>query len=99
MNRGMRIKESGAWEDIHYVKLVAIGCMDPGVPLAEQARAEQEALLNRCLTEYPRGVIIGKDVAVGRYLLGGHELVMEKVTYHVGFSRKPAWEEEKGGRI
>lgn len=63
--------------DIHYVKLVAIGCMDPGVPLEEQARAEQEALPNRCLTEYPQGVIIGKDVAVGRYLLGGHELVME----------------------
>lgn len=99
MDRVMGKKEGNAWENIHYVKLVSIGSIAPGMPLPEQTREAQEALLNRCLTGYPQGVIIGKDVAVGRYLLGGHELVMEKVTYHVGFSRKPAWEEEKGGKV
>lgn len=81
-------------EDIHYIKLVTIGSVNPNNPLSEQSRAEQAELLNRCLTDYPKGVIIGKDVTIGRYQVGEHELVMEKITYHVGFTRKPPWEEE-----
>lgn len=81
-------------EDIHYIKLVTIGSVNPNNPLSEQSRAEQAELLNRCLTDYPKGVIIGKDTTVGRYQVGEHELVMEKITYHVGFARKPPWEEE-----
>lgn len=82
--------------DVKYIKLVAIGSVNPNNPLSEQSREEQAKLLNRCLNDYPKGVIIGKDTTVGRYLIGEHELTMEKVTYHVGFLRKPAWEEEKG---
>ena len=33
---------------------------------------------------------------IGRYVIGEHELTMEKVTYHIGFSRKPGWMEEGG---
>ena len=33
------------------------------------------ALLNRCLNEYPKGIIIGKDVDVGHYKFGEHEFV------------------------
>lgn len=84
-----------ALTDIHYIKLVSVGSVNPNNPLSEQSREEQTALLNRCLNDYPKGVIIGKDVTVGRYLIGEHELTMEKVTYHVGFTRKPAWEEER----
>lgn len=83
-----------AMEDIHYIKLVTIGSVNPGNPLSDQSRAEQVKLLNRCLTDYPKGVIIGKDITVGRYQVGEHEFVMEKITYHVGFTRKPSWEEE-----
>lgn len=79
--------------DIHYIKLVTIGSVNPNNPLSEQSRAEQAELLNRCLNDYPKGVIIGKDTTIGRYMVGEHELTMEKVTYHVGFKRKPAWEE------
>lgn len=82
--------------DVKYVKLVTLGSVNPNNPLSEQSREEQAKLLNRCLNDYPKGVIIGKDTTVGRYLIGEHELTMEKVTYHVGFLRKPAWEEEKG---
>lgn len=81
-------------EDIRYIKLVTIGSVNPGNPLSEQSKAEQEKLLNRCLTDYPKGVIIGKDTTVGRYQVGEHEFIMEKITYHVGFTRKPSWEEE-----
>lgn len=81
-------------EDIRYIKLVTIGSVNPNNPLSEQSKAEQAKLLNRCLTDYPKGVIIGKDIMVGRYQVGEHEFVMEKITYHVGFTRKPSWEEE-----
>ena len=81
--------------DIRYVKLVPVGSINPNNPLSDQSKEEQVALLNRCLNDYPKGILIGKDVKVGRYMLGEHELTMEKVTYHVGFTRKPSWEEER----
>ncbi len=90
----MNREEKTALTDIHYIKLVPVGSVNPNNPLSDQSRAEQTALLNRCLNDYPKGIIIGKDVAIGRYQIGEHELTMEKITYHVGFERKPAWEEE-----
>lgn len=82
--------------DIRYVKLVSIGSVNPNNPLSEESKKGQIKLLNRCLNDYPKGVIIGKDITIGRYMIGEHELTMEKVTYHVGFSRKPSWEEGTG---
>lgn len=80
--------------DIHYVKMVPIGSINPNNPLSEQSRQSQVELLNRCLNDYPKGTILGKDISIGRYMLGEHELTMEKVTYHVGFPRRPQWEEK-----
>jgi hypothetical protein len=70
-----------------------VGSVNPNNPISDQSRTEQMALLNRCLTDYPKGVIIGKDTTIGRYMVGEHELTMEKITYHIGFKRKPLWEE------
>ncbi|MCM1184327.1 MAG: hypothetical protein NC337_13230 [Roseburia sp.] len=84
--------EKNILADIRYVKLVPIGSVNPNIPLSEEAKEEQAALLNRCLNDYPKGMIIGKDTAIGRYRMGEHELIMEKITYHVGFPRKPMWE-------
>lgn len=89
----MRESEKAALTDIHYIKLVPVGSVNPNNPLSDQSRAEQVNLLNRCLNDYPKGVIIGKDITVGRYMLGEHELTMERITYHVGFIRKPSWED------
>ena len=80
-------------QDIHYVKLVTIGSVNPNNPLSEESRFSQVDLLNKCLSDYPKGIIIGKDITIGRYMIGEHELTMEKVTYHVGFERKPTWED------
>lgn len=80
--------------EIRYVKLVSVGSVNPNSPLSDQSKEEQTALLNRCLNDYPKGMIIGKDITIGRYMLGEHELTMEKVTYHIGFERKPSWLEE-----
>lgn len=85
-------REKATLADIHYIKMVPIGSINPNNPLSDQGREEQTALLNRCLTDYPKGVILGKDISIGRYMLGEHELTMEKVTYHIGFERKPAWD-------
>lgn len=87
-------EEKTTLTDIRYVKLVSIGSANPNNPLSEKGKEEQAALLNRCLNDYPKGMIIGKDITIGRYLVGEHELTMEKITYHIGFTRKPAWEEE-----
>lgn len=78
--------------DFQYVKLVPIGSVNPNAPLSDESREAQVELLNRCLNDYPKGTIIGKDITIGRYMIGEHELTMEKVTYHVGFARKPAWD-------
>lgn len=88
----MNREEKTALSDIHYIKLVTVGSINPNNPLSEQSKDEQAALLNKCLNDYPKGIIIGKDVTIGRYMVGEHELTMEKITYHVGFERKPSWE-------
>ena len=88
-------REKAAMADVHYVKLVPIGSVNPNNPLSEESKEAQAALLNRCLNDYPKGIIIGKDIAVGRYQVGEHELTMEKITYHVGFVRKPVWLEDE----
>lgn len=85
-------REKATLADIHYVKMVSIGSINPNNPLSDQGREEQAKLLNRCLNDYPKGVILGKDISIGRYMLGEHELTMERVTYHIGFERKPAWD-------
>lgn len=83
-------------QSVRYVKNVAVGSVNPNMLLTEEARDGQIALLNKCLNDYPKGVIIGKDITIGRYMLGEHELTMEKTTYHIGFPRKPVWIKEDG---
>lgn len=92
MNKELRTDYS----DIHYVKTITLGSVNPNNPLSEESRRRQTDMLNRCLNDYPKGIIIGKDVTIGRYAIGEHELTMEQTTYHVGFSRKPVWMEGNG---
>lgn len=77
--------------EVKYVEAVTIGGINPNAPVLDEKRDEQIAFFNRCLSDYPKGIIIGKDVTIGRYVLGEHELLMQKSTYHIGFTRKPSW--------
>ena len=80
-----------ALEDIHFVKTVNIVSVNPNNPLSAQSKQAQEDLLNKCLNEPPKGIIIGKDITIGRYAIGEHELSMQQTTYHIGFQRTPVW--------
>jgi len=81
--------------EFKYIKAVSVGSINPNVLLTDEGREQQMEILNRCLNDYPKGVIIGKDIAIGRYMLGEHELTLQRTVYHVGFLRKPAWAEKK----
>ena len=80
--------------EFKYVKAVTVGSINPNVLLSDEGREQQMDLLNKYLNDYPKGVIIGKDIAIGRYMLGEHELTLQRTVYHVGFVRKPMWAEE-----
>ena len=81
--------------DIGYVRLVTVGSINPNNPVSEESRAQQLELLNRCLNDFTKGKIIGIDRSIGRYQVGEHELTMEKMTYHIGFKRRPIWDTEE----
>ena len=81
--------------DIGYVKLVTVGSINPNNPVSEESRAQQLELLNRCLNDFPKGKIIGIDRSIGRYQVGEHEKTKEKMTYHIGFKRRPIWDTEE----
>jgi hypothetical protein len=78
-------------EDIRYVHKVTVGSINPNAPLTDEKHNAQVDLLNRCLGEFPKGKIIGKDVAFGSYKLGEHQITMQQVTYHIGFQKRPHW--------
>lgn len=78
-------------ENARYIVIASIGGIDPNNPLSEEKQAAQAAELNKLLSGYPRGTIIGKDTAIGRYMIGEHELCMQKTSYHIAFPRKPEW--------
>ncbi|WP_306350788.1 hypothetical protein [Flavobacterium sp. '19STA2R22 D10 B1'] len=81
--------------EIRYVKKVTIGTVNPSAPFSEDKREEQLAFLNKCLSQHPKGTIIGKDISIGTFMMGEHELNMQSTTYHIGFTRKPYWMGEK----
>ena len=78
--------------DVGYVKLVTVGSINPNNPVSEESKKQQLDILNQCLNDFPKGKIIGIDRSIGRYQVGEHELTMEKLTYHIGFKRRPLWD-------
>lgn len=77
--------------DVAFVKRVTVGSRDP-----ESLRTEDEVtaaadLLNRCLSEIPKGKILGIEKSFTLLNIGEHQVVLQWITYHVGFPRRPAW--------
>jgi hypothetical protein len=86
---GVNRNEKPQISDTRYVQIVTIGGIDPNSPLSEEKQLKQVEQLNKLLSGYPKGTIIGKDTSIGRFMIGEHELCMQRTSYHVAFSRKP----------
>lgn len=77
--------------DITYVHRIVVGNDNPEQQPDEEKYKRQIALLNRCLSESPKGKIIGQEKNFFILNIGEHQIVMQYLVYHVGFRRKPAW--------
>ncbi|MGY3231002.1 hypothetical protein ACVWWJ_002486 [Luteibacter sp. HA06] len=77
--------------DVKFVKRVVVGSDNPNQMSNEAKIDEARALLNRCLTDSPRGSIIGVEKSFTILQIGEHQVVLQWICYHVGFPRKPSW--------
>lgn len=77
--------------DVHYIHRVIVGNDNPETAANEEKIQAQLEHLNRCLNEYPKGKIIGQEKNFYILNIGEHQVVMQYVVYHIGFSRKPVW--------
>lgn len=84
--------------DVKFVKRVVVGTDNPNQVRSEAQIEEARAMLNRCLTDLPRGSIIGTEKSFTILQVGEHQVVLQVVLqwicYHVGFPRKPSWLQE-----
>lgn len=80
--------------DVGYVKRVTVGSANPEKLASEEQIQKAADLLNRCLTDTPKGRIIGIEKNFSILNIGEHQVVLQCIVYHVGFPRKPYWLEE-----
>jgi len=80
---------------VGFIKRISLGNIDVQAAAAEPSNEKAMDLLNRCLEDYPKGRIIGREMSFDVLTTkSGHQVVLEKVTYHVGFARRPSWLED-----
>ncbi|MDO5432593.1 hypothetical protein [Eubacterium sp.] len=77
--------------DVGYVCRITVGNDNPEQQPDEAKTQKQLALLNRCLTEVPKGRIIGQEKNFYLLNIGEHQVVMQYIVYQIGFVRKPHW--------
>lgn len=77
--------------DVRYVKRLVVGSTDSEKMMSEAVLQRQQALLNRCLAETPRGRIIGLEKTFSLLNIGEHQVVLQAMIYHIGFERRPYW--------
>lgn len=77
--------------DVKYVKRVVVGSDNPNQMASAEKITEAQELLNRCLTDTPKGSIVGIEKSFNILQIGEHQVVLQWLCYHVGFPRKPGW--------
>lgn len=77
--------------EARYVKRIIIGNDNPQHLRSSSEIDASVALLNRCLNESPKGVIIGTEKNFSILNIGEHQVVLQWIVYHVAFRRKPVW--------
>ena len=77
--------------DVGFVKRITLGSRHPeNIDMDDQLEAAND-LLNRCLSDYPRGRLIGIEKSFRLLGYGENIVVLQWTCYHVGFPRKPTW--------
>ena len=70
---------------------MTVGSVDPSNLKSESEIQAQMDKVNECLSRSPKGRIIGIEKNFGIYQVGEHQMVLQSMTYHMGFERKPSW--------
>lgn len=76
---------------VGFVKRITVGSRDPESLQSEDEINAAVEMLNRCLTDIPKGKIVGIEKTFTLLNIGEHQVVLQAMIYHVGFSRKPGW--------
>lgn len=84
--------------DVGYVHRIVVGSTNPEQLAREEELQSSARLLNRCLSESPRGRIIGVEKTFSLLNIGEHQVVLQAMIYHLGFSRRPFWLESPDER-
>lgn len=77
--------------EVKFVKRIVVGSDNPTQIRSPEQIEESRALLNRCLSDTPKGTIIGTEKSFTILQVGEHQVVLQWLCYHIGFSRKPVW--------
>jgi hypothetical protein len=77
--------------DVGYVKRITIGSENPEKMRTEAEIQQAVDLLNRCLSDTPKGTILGVEKNFSILNVGEHQVVLQCMVYHIGFARKPYW--------
>lgn len=77
--------------EVKYVKRIVVGSNDPTRMLGDDELKKAQDLLNRCMSESPKGSILGIERSFTILQIGEHQVVLQWLAYHVGFPRKPIW--------
>jgi hypothetical protein len=81
--------------NVRFIKRIVVGNDSPQNMRTEEEIQAAMALVNRCLSELPRGHIIGIEKNFGLYNLGEHQVVLQYLVYNIGFERKPMYLNEE----
>lgn len=77
--------------EVMFIKRIVIGNTNPEHLQDDSVIQRQMAFLNRCLSDYPKGKIIGQEKGFHILRIGEHQVVMQYAVYHIGFTRQPTW--------
>ncbi len=77
--------------DVAYIRRITVGSTNPEKMTSDEDAKAALDLLNKCLSEPPKGRIIGVEKTFSILNIGEHQVVLQALIYHVGFSRKPGW--------
>lgn len=76
--------------NVKFIKRIVLGSSDH-TNIEEDEVNETIAILNRCLSESPKGRIIGMEKHFTIINIGEHQVINQWLVYNVGFYRKPIW--------